>query len=431
MSFVDEARIRVTAGDGGHGAVSFHREPYKPKGGPDGGDGGDGGSVILRADGSVGTLLDVRDHPHVRAGHGAKGQRARKHGARGEDRIVLLPPGTVVYDADGTLLADLAAEGHEFIAARGGRGGRGNSHFATATRRAPSFAENGEPGDEFELRLELRLLADVGLVGLPNAGKSTLISRISRAKPKIADYPFTTLTPNLGVVMVDDTSFVVADIPGLVPGAAQGKGLGHRFLRHVRRAAVLVFMADLTALDRDPADDLDVLRAELEAFDPELARRPSILVATKIDAGRDAWEHLEARHPEALPISAVTGENLEVLLARLRDAVERARTEAPPAVGYVRHVTRDEPIEVAREDSAWRVTARRAELAVAATNMENEEAVARLQRKLVALGVERALAAAGAKEGDEVRIGPVAFDFIPEPGPETGIKAPDSGSLDT
>lgn len=419
MSFVDEARIHVTAGDGGHGAVTFHREPYKPKGGPDGGDGGDGGSVILRADTSVGTLLDLRDHPHVRAGHGGKGQRARKHGARGADRVILVPAGTVVYDADDTLLADLAAEGQEFVAARGGRGGRGNSHFASATRRAPAFAENGEPGDEFDLRLELRLLADVGLVGFPNAGKSTLISRISRAKPKIANYPFTTLTPNLGMVSVDDTSFVVADIPGLVPGAAEGKGLGHQFLRHVRRAAVLVFMIDLMAADRDPADDYDVLRAELEAFDPELARRPSIVVANKIDAGREVWQRIEGRHPDAVPISAVSGENVEVLLARLREEVERARAAAPAPVGYVRHVTRDEPIAVAREGSAWRVKARRAELAVAATNMDNDEAVARLQRKLIAVGVERALAQAGAREGDEVRIGSASFEFIPDQTPGT------------
>jgi GTP-binding protein len=415
VSFVDEARIHVTAGDGGHGAVTFHREPYKPKGGPDGGDGGHGGSVILRSDSSVGTLLDIRDHPHVKAEPGGKGARSRKHGARGQDRIVLVPPGTVVHDADGTLLADLAAEGQEFVAARGGKGGRGNSHFATATRRAPAFAENGEPGDDFDLRLELRLLADVGLVGFPNAGKSTLISRISRAKPKIADYPFPTLTPNLGMVSVDDTSFVVADIPGLVPGAAEGKGLGHQFLRHVRRAAVLVFMIDLMAMDRDPVDDYDVLRAELEAFDPELATRPSIVVASKIDAGTDTWQEVQARYPEALPISAVSGENIEVLLSRLREEVERSRAESPAPVGYIRHVTRDEPIKVEREESAWRVSFRRAELAVAATNMDNDEAIVRLQRKLIALGVERALARAGARAGDEVRIGPMSFDFVPDP----------------
>lgn len=417
MSFVDEARIHVAAGDGGHGAVTFHREPYKPKGGPDGGDGGRGGSVILRADRSVGTLLDLRDHPHIKATHGGKGERARKHGANGKDRIVLVPPGTVVYDIDGTLLADLAAEEQEFVAAAGGRGGRGNSRFTTATRRAPSFAENGEPGDELDLRLELRLLADVGLVGFPNAGKSTLIARISRAKPKIADYPFTTLTPNLGVVSVDDTSFVVADIPGLVPGAAQGKGLGHQFLRHVRRAAVLVYMCDLAALDRDPVEDIDILRSELADYDAELAERPSVLVATKIDAGAEAWPRVKERYPDALPISAVSGENIESLLARLRDEVQTARRAAPAPVGYVRHIVRDAPVKVEREDRGWRVRSRRAELAVAATNLDDEEALARLQRKLIALGVERALAQAGAAKGDEVRLGPATFDFLPDETP--------------
>src|SRR5918999_792864 len=283
MAFVDEAKIHVFAGDGGNGVVAWHREPYKPKGGPDGGSGGDGGSVLLRADQSIGTLLDLRDHPHVRGERGGHGSNKRKHGARGRDRVVLVPPGTVVYDDDGVLIADLAGPGDELVAASGGRGGRGNAHFATSTRRAPSFSEKGEPGEQRSLRLELRLLADVGLVGFPNAGKSTLISRISAARPKIADYPFTTLVPNLGVVRAGEESFVVADIPGLVPGAHLGKGLGHRFLRHVSRAAILLFLVDLAAVDRDPAADVDVLRAELAAFDPELGTRPAMVVATKVD----------------------------------------------------------------------------------------------------------------------------------------------------
>jgi GTP-binding protein len=224
MAFVDEARIQVVAGSGGNGASSFHREPYKPKGGPDGGDGGDGGSVILRADPSVGTLLELRDHPHVRAEKGSHGQGGRRHGAKGSDRVMRVPVGTVVLTDDNQMIADLAATGSEFVAARGGRGGRGNARFATSTRRAPTFSERGEPGEERWLRLELQSLADVGIVGFPNAGKSTLIARVSSAKPKIADYPFTTLEPNLGVVRVDDRSFVMADIPGLVPGAHEGKG---------------------------------------------------------------------------------------------------------------------------------------------------------------------------------------------------------------
>jgi GTPase len=414
MAFVDEAKIRAIAGSGGNGAVAWHHEPYKPKGGPDGGDGGDGGSVIVRADPSVATLLELRDHPHVKAQRGGHGRGKRRHGARGSDRLVLVPPGTIVYDSDRTMLADLAAPGHELVAARGGRGGRGNASFATATRRAPAFAEKGEPGEDASLSLELRLLADVGLVGWPNSGKSTLIARISAARPKIADYPFTTLTPNLGVVRAGSDSFVVADIPGLIAGAHSGRGLGHRFLRHVSRAAVLVFFIDLAAHDRDPAADVDVLRAELDAYDPDLARRPSIVVAAKVDAGRERLDAVSARVPEALPISAVTGEGIDELKGRMAGLVRRARAEAPAPVGYVRHVVRDDPVRVAREGGAWRVTGRRVESAVASTDMDNDDAVARLQRRLVSLGVERLLEEAGARLGDEVRIGAAAFDFEPD-----------------
>jgi GTPase len=414
MAFVDEARIRVAAGSGGHGAVAWHREPYKPKGGPDGGDGGDGGDVILRADPSVGTLLELRDHPHIKAGRGGHGQGNKRHGARGSDRIVLVPVGTVVYDSDGTTLADLAAPGHEFVAAKGGRGGRGNASFATATRRAPAMAERGEPGDGLALRLELRLLADVGLVGWPNSGKSTLIARISAARPKIADYPFTTLTPNLGVVRTGSDSFVVADIPGLIEGAHAGRGLGHRFLRHISRAAVLVFLIDLAAPDRDPVDDIHLLRGELHAFDPELSGRPSIVVAAKVDAARHRLDDVLARVPDALPISSVTGEGIDELVERMAEGVRRVRSGAPAAVGYVRHVVRDDPLRVHREADAWRVSGKRAERAVAATDMNNDEAVARLQRRLISMGVERLLEDAGARTGDEVRIGEAAFDFEPD-----------------
>jgi GTP-binding protein len=401
------------AGSGGNGAVSFHHEPYKPKGGPDGGDGGDGGSIILRADTSVGTLLDLKDHPHVKADRGAHGTGKKRHGASGKDRVVLVPPGTVVWDGD-LLVADLAGGGNEYVAAQGGRGGRGNAQFATSTRRTPAFSEKGEPGQERWLRLELRILADVGLVGFPNAGKSTLIARISAARPKIADYPFTTLVPNLGVVRVGEDTFVVADIPGLVPGASQGKGLGHQFLRHIRRAAVLVFLVDLMAQDRDPATDFQVLRDELEAFDPELSTRPFLVVATKTDAGVDNLPAVQAQIPGVLPISSVSGDGIEPLLGRLRSAVREARAAAPPAVGYVRHVVREEPMKVVREDSAWRVTGRRPERAVVTTDMENEEAVERLGRRLISMGVEHELKLAGATEGDEVRIGDVAFNFEPE-----------------
>ncbi len=420
MRFVDEVKINVRAGDGGNGASAFHHEPFKPKGGPDGGDGGDGGSVIMRADTSVGTLLELRDNPHVKGRRGGHGEGKRKHGARGKDRIILVPPGTVIYDSRGTLIADLAGPGDELVAAQGGRGGRGNVRFATATRRAPTFAEKGEPGEKTWLRLELRLLADVGLVGFPNAGKSTLVARISAARPKIAGYPFTTLVPNLGVARLGDDSFVVADIPGLVPGASEGKGLGHRFLRHVRRAALLVFLVDLTAWDRNPLDDVDSLRAELDAFDPELATRPSLVVLSKVDAGRVRLSEALARWPDALPISAVTGEGVEELMRRLAASVDQARDEVDSPVGYVRHIVRDDPLEVRRHNESWLVNSRRVEKAVAITNMDNEESVERLQKKLIGMGVERELARAGAKRGDDVVIGSVSFTFEPEGTDEEG-----------
>jgi GTPase len=416
MAFVDEAKIYVTAGTGGDGAVAFLRQPYSPKGGPDGGDGGRGGDVILKAESSVGTLLELRDHPHVKAERGGHGSGKRRDGARGKDRVVLVPPGTVVFDENGVVLADIASAGDEVVIARGGRGGKGNATFATASRRAPSFAEKGEPGEELRLRLELRLLADVGLVGFPNAGKSTLISRISAARPKIADYPFTTLEPNLGVVRVGEESFVVADIPGLVAGAHAGKGLGHRFLRHISRAALLVYMIDLAAADRDPVTDADVLRDELRAFDPELADRGSLVVATKIDVAPDRLDEVKALHPDVIAISAVTGAGIPELLRALAERVGRARAERPAAVGYVRHVVRHEPIAVEREDAAWRVRGRSAENAVAQSDLDNDESVLRLQRRLINLGVERALDSAGAKRGDEVRIGGASFDYEPEAG---------------
>jgi GTP-binding protein len=415
MAFIDEATINVRAGTGGNGAVAWHREPYKPKGGPDGGDGGTGGSVILAADASVATLLECRDHPHVTATRGGHGAGKRRNGARGRDVRVLVPPGTLVYDRDGTLLADLARPGSEFVAARGGRGGRGNARFATATRRAPAFAEKGEPGESLTLRLELRLLADVGLVGWPNAGKSTLIARVSQARPKVADYPFTTLTPTLGVVRRGNDSFVMADVPGLIPGAHEGRGLGDRFLRHISRAAVLLFVVDLGAVDRDPADDVAVLRAELERFDPELARRPAIAAANKVDAHRDRAAAVSARLPDAHVISAVTGEGVDELLDALFTLVSQARAERPEPESYVRHVVRPDRIRVERvDDGTWRVHGRRAERAVATTDMDSEEAVELLQRRLIGMGVERMLAAAGAVRGDEVRIGDVVFEFEPE-----------------
>lgn len=331
--FVDQATIYVKAGDGGAGCVSFRREKFVPKGGPDGGDGGRGGNVILRADEGLSTLLDFRYRRVFRAQRGGHGQGANRTGRSAPDLVIPVPVGTVVRDAvTGQLLADLTQHGQEAMVARGGRGGRGNARFATATRRAPRFAEPGEPGEERTLLLELRLLADAGLVGKPNAGKSTLLARMSAARPKVGDYPFTTLHPNLGVVSVGlGQSFVLADLPGLVEGAHRGAGLGDRFLRHASRTRVLVCVLD-AALSEDPLQDLEVLRAELEAYDPDLVERARVVALNKVDLpdGRrraEALRHvLAGRGYEVVLTSGVTGEGVAALARKLWELVQAART---------------------------------------------------------------------------------------------------------
>ncbi len=339
--FVDEVEIRVSAGDGGRGCVSFRREKFVPRGGPNGGDGGDGGSVFLLASPHLNTLVNFRFHPEFHARRGAHGQGSNRRGHDGEDLVLEVPVGTVVHRLDPELgqnmqVADLAREGEKVLLARGGRGGRGNAQFASATNRAPRRADPGEPGEAWQLRLQLKLLADVGLVGFPNAGKSTLISRISAARPKIADYPFTTLTPHLGVVSLSgDRSFVVADVPGLIEGAHRGQGLGHRFLRHIERTKVLAYVVDVSsASGRDPAGDLDVVRRELQLFQAELLGRTQIVVANKLDA-LDQPERLAGLEARAaalalplFPISAVTGEGVEPLLEALWRGVATGRTES-------------------------------------------------------------------------------------------------------
>ncbi|MFW6369463.1 MAG: GTPase ObgE [Myxococcota bacterium] len=330
MRFVDEVRIEVRAGDGGDGCIAFRREKYRPRGGPSGGDGGDGGSVILVADPNKHTLLDLRYNPLQRAGRGENGRGSDQYGAGGEDRRVSVPVGTLVHDEDrGVLLADLSEPWQEVVAARGGTGGRGNMHFATPTRQAPRFAEEGKPGEDRRLRLELKLLADVGLVGLPNAGKSTFISRVSRARPKIADYPFTTLVPQLGMVDRHERTFVIAALPGPVEGAAEGRGLGHRFLRHVERCRVLLHLVDGSPpeAERDPVGDYRKIRGELESYSPELAAKREIVVVTKADlpdahAAADLLgEILDA--PPTL-ISAVSGAGVDELLDELASAIDEA-----------------------------------------------------------------------------------------------------------
>jgi GTP-binding protein len=335
MKFVDYVKIHVKAGDGGRGCVSFRREKYVPRGGPDGGDGGKGGDVILKADPHLYTLLDHRYQKTYRAEKGEHGKGKKMHGRNGEDLIIKVPVGTIVKDAEtGEIIADLDNPGKEVIVARGGRGGLGNAHFATPTEQAPRYAQPGEPGEERDIILELKLIADVGLVGLPNAGKSTLISRISAARPKIADYPFTTLKPNLGVVRVDEyRSFVVADIPGLIEGAHRGAGLGHQFLRHVERTVVLLHMVDVSDMtDGDPVDNFNKINKELGQYSKELLDKPMIVAATKTDiANQDKLEKLKKYCQNMdfpfFSISAVTGEGINELVGYLFKVVESRRGE--------------------------------------------------------------------------------------------------------
>ncbi|HZU80727.1 MAG TPA: GTPase ObgE [Acidimicrobiales bacterium] len=413
-AFVDEAQIHAKAGDGGAGAVSFRREAHVSRGGPDGGDGGRGGDVWLVATTNQASLLGFRDHPHRRAGNGAHGGGKQKHGPRGADLEVPVPVGTVVRTLDGALLGDLTGPGDRLLVAEGGRGGRGNARFLSNRRRAPAFAEQGEPGEEHWLNLELKLAADVALVGFPNAGKSTLISRVSAAKPKIGDYPFTTLEPHLGVVRVgragDETEFVVADVPGLVEGAAEGRGLGHRFLRHVERSRVLVVLADLAAADGRPADaQVTVLLDELRRYRPELLARPRIVVGSKADllAGAAPPPGLD------LVVSGATGEGIDILVARLAAMVGEARRAEPEGDGgVVLHRPAGEGVEVQRADDGSFVVAGRAALrAVALSDLTDDDAVDYVQHRLRRLGVDRALARAGARDGDVVHLGPLSFTY--------------------
>ncbi len=417
--FVDQAKIYVKAGDGGNGAVAFRREKYVPMGGPAGGDGGRGGNVLLVADESLSTLMDFKYKRHYKAPRGEHGQGKNMHGKSGEDLVIRVPCGTVVKDAEsGEVMADLTEHGQTVIVARGGRGGRGNSRFVSPTHRAPSFAEKGEPGEEKWLILELKLLADVGLVGFPNAGKSTLISKISAARPKIADYPFTTLVPNLGVVqMPDGDGFVVADIPGLIEGAHRGAGLGHEFLRHIERTRVLVFVLDTAETEgRDVCKDFEVLLHELQEYHPRLASRPRIIAANKmdIDTAVANLEKLRQWFPneQIIPISAATGEGIEDLLKALYPLVRTAPLQEPREEARVVHRFREkEPFNVEVVDGVFVVTGEKIEKLVAMTDLNNEEALERFQRAVERIGLEQALREKGIKPGDLVRIRDFEFEY--------------------
>jgi GTP-binding protein len=411
--FFDEAKIYVKSGDGGDGCVAFRREKYVPFGGPSGGHGGPGGDVYLEVDCNLNTLIHFKQRAHFKAERGGRGSGKNQQGRAGQHRSIPVPPGTVVYDADtGELLADLVEEGQRVRVAKGGRGGRGNSAFATSTHQAPRLAEHGEPAEEHWLRLELKLIADVGLVGMPNAGKSTLLSVVSAARPKIADYPFTTLQPNLGVVTVDGyRTFVLADVPGLIEGASEGAGLGHQFLRHVERTRLLIHL--LNGAATDPLADYETINGELDRFSERLASRPQIAVLNKMDLpdAQDWWPLVQAamqkRGVEAYAISAVTGQGVPALMRRAIELLGSLPEPEPVpeemAVFYP--AESEDAFTIEREEDAWRVRGVRVERIAAMTPFVLPEAAARFQRQLRAMGVEEALKKAGVRPGDIVRIG--------------------------
>ena len=443
-SFVDRVTLHVAAGRGGNGVASVHREKFKPLGGPDGGNGGPGGSVILRVDPDVTTLLDYHHSPHRRAEHGAHGAGAHRSGSHGADLVLPVPDGTVVSTAAGELLADLVGAGTELVVAQGGRGGLGNAALASSKRKAPGFALLGEPGDELEIVLELKVVADVGLVGYPSAGKSSLIAAISRARPKIADYPFTTLVPNLGVVTGGDTTFTVADVPGLIEGASEGRGLGHEFLRHVERCAAIVHVIDTATIEpgRNPEDDLTIIEHELASYGG-LDDRPRLVALNKIDVpdGREMAEivraDLQARGLDVFAVSAASGEGLRELtfaMAEIVRSARAARTQTPteriiirpPSVdgGEDFSVTETSDPSLGSGHRAWRVRGPKPERWVRQTDFSNDEAVGFLADRLNRLGVESRLVQLGAVEGDAVLIGhpddAVVFDF--KPGIDAGVE---------
>jgi len=415
--FFDEAKIYVKAGDGGNGCVSFRREKYVPFGGPNGGNGGKGGDVYLVIDPHLNTLINFKKRSHFKAQRGGHGRGKNQTGKQGQGLSITVPPGTVAYDAGtGQLLADLTQPGQRVLVARGGRGGRGNAAFATPTNQAPRLAENGEPGQERWLRLELKLIADVGIVGVPNAGKSTLLAAVSAARPKIADYPFTTLEPNLGVVTVDDRDFVLADIPGLIEGSHAGAGLGHQFLRHIERTRLLIHLLD--GASADPLGDFEKINEELALFDPQLARKPQVVVLNKMDLPQtqELWPHIRREMKklelEAMSISAVTGQGVPTLLQRVVDLLDSLPREEPVVEEVkVFHLEEEELFSIAQEEDGWRVRGTKIERVVAMTNWEYDEAVMRFQRILEAMGISAALEKAGVEVGDTVRIGDIELEW--------------------
>jgi GTPase len=424
--FIDEVKINVKGGDGGAGCMSFRREAHVPKGGPDGGDGGGGGNVVLEADAAISSLIDYRFKRHFKADRGIHGKGQIRHGAWGANLVLKVPLGTVVRDSEtGERIGDLTRHGERVVVARGGHGGRGNIHFVTPTRRAPAFAELGEPAEERWIDLEMKLLADVALVGMPSVGKSSLIARMSAARPKIADYPFTTLVPNLGVARVGGRSFVIADVPGLIEGASEGKGLGHAFLRHIERTALILHVVDLTGgwEGRDAISDYEIINRELELHAAELADRIQIVVGNKSDIADDPdvsrrmAERAAADGVAYFEVSAVSGAGIDPLMRHVAERVHELRSAAAQSAEPFEQVwSHDRRIESdVRVDNlggnVFRVSGKSVERMVLMTEWDNEEAIAFLQKRLVKSGVEKALLAAGARNGDEIRILGRSFEF--------------------
>ncbi len=420
MQFIDEATITVAAGDGGDGIVAWRREKYVPKGGPAGGDGGHGGSIYIEATPELSTLVEFRFRRSFSAESGKPGGTSNKSGRSGEDLTVAVPVGTLVFkirdDGDEEAVADLNRAGARVVVARGGRGGLGNQHFATSVRQAPRFSENGEPGERLTLRLELRLLADCGIIGVPNAGKSTLLSVVSAARPKIADYPFTTLEPQLGVVRVsEDESFVMVDVPGLVEGAHAGVGLGDQFLKHVERTRALVHLLDgAKPLDEILAEKATI-ESELAAWNPRLREKPTLLAINKLDLpdARESFVQLQQRFPEIRGISAATGEGVRDLILAIARTIERAPMPGvvSPAPARI-ELTAPDAFRIERDpDGSFVISGERVERLAAMTNFESDEALARFERALERMGVEKRLSELGAVEGDTVRIGPYEFTY--------------------
>ena len=429
VTFVDRVLLHAAAGDGGHGCASIHREKFKPLGGPDGGNGGRGGDVILLVDANTTTLLDFHFHPHQQATSGKAGQGSNRYGAEGKDIILKVPNGTVVLTEDGEQIVDLIGAGTRFVLCKGGNGGLGNAALASTRRKAPGFALNGEPGEVAEVFLELKSVADVALVGYPSAGKSSLIAAISAAKPKIADYPFTTLVPNLGVVSSGDQIYTVADVPGLIPGASDGKGLGHEFLRHVERCSVIVHVVDCATLenDRDPIHDLEVIQRELMAYDEmlgtDLAKRPRLVALNKIDVP-DAQTmvelvqgSLEERGLRVFAVSAATREGLRPFTLALGQLVAAARAAKPVEV-KTRTVIRPKSVNeveftIEFKNDIYVVKGAKPERWVIQTQFDNDEAVGYLADRLATIGVEAELIRMGAETGATVEIGDYVFDWEP------------------